>query len=192
MIVLSLSWLLALTGCATKYDALPTPEKVDLPRFMGLWFVVGYTPILVDKEAYNGVEHYYLADNGKIRTTYQFRDGGFDGKLKTYTPVGKVYDTETNAEWRMQFVWPFNAQYIILYLADDYSRTIIAHPNRKYAWIMQREPTISDSKYQEMIEKLVAEGFDPAVIKRLPQDWSNDQERLAKIREIGATSPLAE
>jgi apolipoprotein D and lipocalin family protein len=179
------------TGCASKAP-LPTPSQVDLDRFMGAWFVVGYTPILIDGEAHNAVEHYFRDSKEKIQTTYQYRDGGFDAKLKTHTPVGTIHNTDTNAEWRMQFIWPFKAQYIIYYLSDDYSRTIIAHPNRKYAWIMQRTPTISESEYEAMLQKLEAVGFDLSLIKRLPHDWSSDQERLKLIESVGTSKPLAE
>ncbi len=172
-------------GCATSHKPLPTAGKVDLERFMGPWFVIGYTPLGIDSGAHNGVEHYHLADDGKIETTYQFRKDSFEGELKTLTPVGRVYDEETNAEWRMQFIWPFQAEYIIFDLSPDYERTIIAHPNRKYAWIMARSPQISDAHYESMVKKLEAEGFDREVIQKLPQDWSNDRERLERIRKIG-------
>lgn len=172
-------------GCATANKPLPTVSKVDLDRFMGPWFVIGYTPLGVDGDAHNAVEHYHLDDSGKIKTTYQFRRGGFDGELKTMTPVGRVYDGETNAEWRMQFFWPFEAEYLVFDLSPDYQRTIIAHPNRKYAWIMARSPEMTDSHYQAAVAKLKAEGFDPEVIQRLPHDWSSDQERLKRIREAG-------
>ncbi len=172
-------------GCAT-HQALPTAGKVDLDRFMGSWFVIGYTPLGIDSGAHNAVEHYHLADNGDIETTYQFRRDSFEGDLKTLTPVGRVHDEETNAEWRMQFIWPFKAEYIIFDLSPDYERTIIAHPNRKYAWIMARSPQISDAQYESMVRKLEAEGFDRDLILKLPQDWSNDQERLKRIREAGA------
>lgn len=180
-----------MTAC-TSPSPLPTAASVDLDRFMGPWFVVGYTPILVDKEAHNAVEHYHHAGDGKIRTTYQFRKGGFDGKLKTYTPVGTVKDTTTNAEWRMQFIWPFKAPYIILYVSDDYSETIIAHPNRKYAWIMQRDPEINEAAYAAMLERLEAVGYDPSVVQSVPHDWSGDTERLKVIESVGASRPLAE
>jgi apolipoprotein D and lipocalin family protein len=182
--------LLFLAGCAS-HPPLATPDRVDLDRFMGTWFVVGYTPILVDKEAYNAVEHYHNEGDGTIRTTYQFRKGGFDGDLKTYTPVGTIHDRESNAEWRMQFIWPFKAQYIIHYLSPDYQRTIIAHPNRKYAWIMQRQPEISDTDYEAMLSRLEAAGFDPAIIERVPHDWSREPERYETMTSIGDSRPLA-
>lgn len=182
--------LLLTAGCATSRDPLPTPPYVDLQSFMGAWYVVGYTPILVDKEAHNAVEHYYLAEDGRILTTYQFRKGGFDGALKTYTPVGTVHNKETNAEWRMQFLWPFKSPYIILYLSPEKDRTIIAHPNRKYAWIMQREPQIAESDYAAMLDRLREVGYDPSLLQRVPHDWSHEPERWQRTQAVGRKRPL--
>ena len=52
------------------------------------------------------------------------------------TPRGFVRDTETNARWGMQFVWPIKADYRIVWLADDYSQTVVARQKRDYLWIM--------------------------------------------------------
>lgn len=182
-----------MSGCASSHPPLPTPDKVDLERFMGAWFVHGYTPILVDKEARNAVEHYYLNDRGKVETTYQFRDGAFDGTLKTFTPKGfPRKDDPSHAHWKMQFIWPFKADYVILYVSDDYQSTVIAHPNRKYAWIMDRSHNIDDATYQNLLKKLEGVDYDPANIQRLPQDWSGESERLKQIEETGRDAPLAE
>lgn len=189
-IIMALSAFLEV-GCGTSRPPLPTPGKVDLPRFMGGWYVVGYTPILVDKGAHNAVEHYARdPDNGRILTTYQFRKGSFDGPLKTYTPTGFVENHETGAEWKMQFIWPFKADYVILYLSEDYQRTIIAHPNRKYAWIMQRTPEVNEDVYAQMLSILEKEGFNPEVILRVPHDWTNEQSRLEALQQAGRERPL--
>ena len=157
---------------------------------MGAWYVVGYTPIIFDTDAYNAVEHYARAPDGRILTTYQFRKGSFDGPLKTFTPTGFVDDSETDAEWGMQFLWPFKANYTILYVSDDYQQTIIAHPNRKYAWIMTRSPQPGDAVYQALLDRLSDAGFDPSVMQRVPQDWSNETERLDALAAAGADRPL--
>jgi apolipoprotein D and lipocalin family protein len=183
--------LFLIAGCATAHPPLPTPERVDLPGFMGTWYVLGYTPLGVDKGAHNAIEHYHLAEGGAIETTYQFRRGAFDGPLKTLTPVGRVHDQNTNAEWRMQFVWPFQADYFIMDLSPDQQRTIIAHPNRKYAWIMARTPEISAGHYETMLAKLVAEGFDGKAIQKVPHDWSQETKRVKMIRDAGDSGRLA-
>ncbi|MGC6425040.1 MAG: lipocalin family protein [Lentimonas sp.] len=177
--------MILFNGCAVSQAPLPTPGYVDLERFMGRWYVIGYTPILVDKEAHNAIEHYRLDEASKIQTTYQFRDGGFDGELKTFTPVGWVYDQESNAEWRMQFIWPFSADYIVLHVDANYSEAVIAHPNRRYAWIMSRSPEMDTGSYDRLLTKLEAVGYDLSVVKRLPQDWNCEAERLKQLQADG-------
>lgn len=182
-------WLM--TGCASSNPPLPTPEHVDLEKFMGPWFVHGYTPILVDKEAHNAVEHYYLNEKEQVETTYQFRDGGYEGELKSYTPKGfPLEEDASGARWKMQFIWPFKSDYVIIDLSDDYQSTIIGHPSRKYAWIMSRSRELDDEAYAAQLQKLEEAGYDTSIVQRLPQDWSDEGERLEKLKEVGATRPL--
>lgn len=183
---LSLAITSLMNGCALNDSPLPTAENVNIDLFMGRWYVHGYTPIIVDKKAHNAIEHYRLDSDKKIQTTYQFRDGGFDGEIKTHTPVGWVdEEVRSNAEWRMQFIWPFTANYIILHVNADYSETIIAHPSRKYAWIMLRSDKVSDADYERLITKLKAAGYDTGIMQKLPHDWIGEAERLAEMEANG-------
>ena len=93
-----LACVLLLVSCQSAKNTLPTASHVDLESFMGTWYVVGYTPLWIDGKAHNATEHYYLKSNGRIQTTYQYRNGSFDGPLKTFRPKGFVHDKETNAE----------------------------------------------------------------------------------------------
>jgi len=188
-----LASIMFVSACASSKSPLPTPESVDLKKFMGVWFVHGYTPILVDKEAHNAVEHYYLNDQNQVETTYRFRDGGFAGKLKTYTPKGfPDEDDPSGARWQMQFIWPFKSDYVILHVADDYRNTVIGHPSRKYVWIMDRSYELDDKTYQALVKKAEDAGYDASIIQRLPQDWSDEAERLKKLKEVGTSAPLAD
>jgi apolipoprotein D and lipocalin family protein len=144
-------------------------KHVDLERFMGDWYVIGNIPVFLEKDAYNAKESYELAEDGTIPTTFTFNKGGFDGPLKTMRPKGFVHNKETNAEWRMQFLWPFKADYLITYLSDDYQTTIIGVPSRKYAWIMARTKTLPDAEYAELVEELKRQGHDISKLRKVPQ-----------------------
>ncbi len=128
----------------------PLADFVDVDRFMGTWYVHGYTPTFLDRDAFGATETYEMGEDGKIRTTYRFRKGGPEGKIKTMRPTGWVHDEETGAEWRMRFFGVFTAPYYILYVSDDYRETVIGHPGRELAWIMTRAPRISDEAYQRL------------------------------------------
>lgn len=182
----SLAIMSLMNGCALNDAPLPTAENVNIDLFMGRWYVHGYTPIIVDKNAHNAIEHYRLDAHKKIQTTYQYRDGGFDGEIKTHTPVGWVNEeVGSNAEWHMQFVWPFAADYIILYVDAEYSETIVAHPSRKYAWIMLRRDSVSDADYDRLLRKLKTSGYDTDIMQKLSHDWSGEADRLAEMEADG-------
>ncbi len=145
-------------------------ERVDVNQFMGDWYVIAHIPTLIEKEAYNAIESYELAPDGKtIPTTFRFNKGSFDGPVKTYRPKGFIYNHETNAEWRMQFVWPFKASYLITYLSEDKKTTIIGVPGRRYAWIMSRSKTLSPEYYAELVRRLEESGHDISKLRKVPQ-----------------------
>ena len=166
-----LASIAALAACAAKGPELQTVSHVDLERFMGDWYVIASIPTFLEKGAHNAVENYALNPDGSIATTFTFRDGSFDGPLKTYTPTGFVEDTDTNATWGMRFVWPVKADYRIVYLDGDYTQTIIGRNKRDHVWIMARTPTIPDADYRELLERVEAMGYDPGEIEPVPQKW---------------------
>ena len=165
----------AVAGCAARRPPISTVPHVDLPRFMGDWYVIANIPTFVEKDAYNAVESYRLDADGTIATTFTFRKGGFDGEVKTYRPRGFVYDTQSNAVWGMQFVWPIKGDYRIVYLNGDYTQTVIGREKRDYVWIMARQPAIPDTDYQRIMEFLAREGYDTTRSEKVPQRWEPAQ-----------------
>jgi apolipoprotein D and lipocalin family protein len=162
---------LALAACASTPPTIPPVANVDLQRFMGDWYVIAHIPSLPEREAFNAVESYRLDDEGRIRTTFQFRKGSFDAPLKTMEPVGRVVPGTNNAVWDMQFLWPIQAEYVIVDLSADYSQTVIGRSKRDYLWIMARTPVIADADYAALVEKAKALGYDTSGLRKVPQRW---------------------
>jgi apolipoprotein D and lipocalin family protein len=159
-------------GCSTTdLPPLELEDHVDLDRFMGDWYVIASIPTAIEEGAHNAVESYELDDDGTIRTTFTFRDGAFDGELRRYEPRGFVRDTDSNAVWGMQFVWPIKADYRILYVDDDYTETVIGRSSRDYVWIMARTPDIPDADYARLQAVVERAGYDLAELIRVPQRW---------------------
>jgi apolipoprotein D and lipocalin family protein len=133
------------------------------------WYVIANIPTFIEKDAYNAVESYRLAEDGTIETTFTFNKGSFEGPVKTYRPRGFVRDTETNAVWDMQFIWPFKAEYRIIYLNEEYTHTVVGRSKRDYVWIMAREPSIPEEDYNRIIQFIADQGYDVSKIKKVPQ-----------------------
>ena len=161
---------LVAAGCSTtRQPDMPTVASVDLPRFMGPWYVIANIPTFIEKGAHNAVESYRLDADGTIDTTFTFNADAFDGPLKTYRPRGFVRDRQSNALWGMQFIWPIKADYRIVYLDAAYSQTIIARQARDYLWIMARQPAVSDADYQRLLAVAAGLGYDVTRVRKVPQ-----------------------
>jgi apolipoprotein D and lipocalin family protein len=157
-------------GCSSV-PKMETVPRVDLERFMIDWYVIAAIPTFIEKEAYNAVESYRLGGDGVVETTFTFRKGGFDGPLKTYRPRGFIRNTETNAEWGMQFVWPFKGEFLIIYLNEEYSQTVIGRSKLDYVWIMAKTPEIPEADYARIVAFLADLGYDTGKIRKVPQKW---------------------
>ncbi|HYP81637.1 MAG TPA: lipocalin family protein [Steroidobacteraceae bacterium] len=161
--------LAACTG--SQAPEMPTVDRVDLPRFMGSWYVIANIPTAIEKGAHNAVESYALSDDGSIATTFTFRDDSFDGPLRTYTPRGFVLDRHSNARWGMRFIWPVKADYRIISLNEDYTQTVIGRRKRDYVWIMARTPQIPEADYERLLRFVVDQGYDASQVRKVPQRW---------------------
>ena len=158
-----------MAGCATSKPTIPPVNAVDLPRFMGDWYVIAHIPSWPEREAYDAVESYRLDTDGRIRTTYTQRKGGFDAPVDTLHPVGTVVEGSHNAVWEMQFVWPIKSEYVIVDLAPDYSRTIIGRSKRDHVWLMARTPKLPEPELQAAIARIRALGYDTSKLRLVPQ-----------------------
>jgi len=75
------------------------------------------------------------------------------------------------SEWRVQFLWPFKAAYLIVYLDREYEKTIIRVPDRNNVSIMSRHPQMSEAEYQRMLSHAASLGCGVEKVKRVPQRW---------------------
>ena len=165
--IISLLFLL-LVGCSSQRP-MATVDYVDIQRFMGDWYVIANIPTFLEKGAHNPIESYRLAADGTIATTFTFNADAFDGEKKTYQPRGFIKNTQTNAEWGMQFLWPIKADYRIVYLDADYQYTVIGRNNRDYVWIMARSPQIPAQKFTELEHFVASRGYNPQLLEKAPQ-----------------------
>ena len=161
-----------LAGCqSVSHPPLALAPKVDLARFMGDWYVIANIPTYFEKGAHNALETYRLQPDGSIDTWFSYRAGSFEGEPKQMKLRAYVQDGSSNAVWGMQFLWPFQADYRIAYLAPDYSLTVIGREKRDYLWIMARTPRIAESEQLRLMTWLATQGYDVSQVRQVPQRW---------------------
>ncbi len=147
---------------------LALAPNVDLPRFMGDWYVIANIPTYFERGAHNAVESYRLGKEGEVDIRFTYRDDSFDGAAKEMTSKGFV-PAATPAVWGVQFIWPLKADYRISYVSDDYGLTVITREKRDYVWIMARTPQIPEAAYDKLVAFVAAQGYDMSKLQRVPQ-----------------------
>ncbi|MDD2320704.1 MAG: lipocalin family protein [Geobacteraceae bacterium] len=157
-------------ACIRKGTSLPPPEtvpKVDLSRYMGIWYEIARYPNTFQQECRNSTATYTLREDGTVTVVNRCRRDS--GKEEAHG-TAKVVDRTTNAKLKVTFFWPFYGDYWILALGTDYDYAVVGTPDRKYLWILSRTPEIEESRYQTLLVKIRELGFDPdRLLKEQPQ-----------------------
>jgi apolipoprotein D and lipocalin family protein len=184
---------LALPACrpAVAEKPIPPVRHVELSRYMGRWYVIAAIPTRFGGSGYNQVETYHLQPDGDIQTTFRYHHGGFDGPLRTIHSTATVIPGTGNAQWTVHLLWLLREQYIVAWLAPDYSRVIVARDARDYVWLMARTPQISASEYRDMVARVRAMGYDLARLRKVPQRWPTGVE-ASGVGSRAATSTAPE
>jgi apolipoprotein D and lipocalin family protein len=161
-------------GCTTMNKELPPQPlvaHVEIPRFMGTWYVIASIPTPFETNAFNATETYsWNTENDRIDIDYRHLKNSFDGSEKKIPQKAFIYNKETNSEWRVQPIWPLKLAYLIVDLAPDYSDTMIGVPNRGHVWIMARQPKMDEPRYMELVSKAKSLGYDTSQLVRVPQE----------------------
>lgn len=162
--------ILLLAGCgAFRRPAAPPPPtvpKVDLPRYMGRWFEIAKYPNRFQRGCDGATAEYALRPDGRVDVTNRCVEEGAGGKARSVRGVAKVVDRESSARLSVTFFWPFAGDYWILALGERYEHAVVGSPDRKYLWILARDPALDEGTYGRILEEVRRLGFDPARLVR--------------------------
>jgi apolipoprotein D and lipocalin family protein len=160
------------SGCSEAAQPEIAPAvHVDMGRYMGRWYVIASIPTTFERGGHNPVETYRLQPDGTVCTSFRFRPDGFDAPVKRIRSVASVVPGTGNAEWDVHLFGVLRFQYLVAWLAPDYSQVIVARDKRDHAWLMARTPTIPPEDYAAMLARLQRLGYDLSRVERAPQRW---------------------
>jgi len=143
--------------------------NVDLPRYMGRWYVIANIPYFAERDFVGSYAQWTLRDDGKIRDEFFGYKNSFSAEVSHYEFVDTPLPGTNNAHWSVRLFWPIYVTQLTLYVDPDYQYTILGYPGKKLGWIFARSPDIDAAKYQELLKRLDAMGYDTARFKRVPQ-----------------------
>ena len=171
LLIVATALLAACASAPKGVPPLPRAEAVDIDRFMGDWYVIAHAPTAPERDAFNAVERYGLCPDGRVATVFRFRERGFDGQREILRPTGFPDAGSGYAEWGMQFLWPFRAEYIVAWLGEDYQTTIIARSARDYVWLMHREAAMPPQALEAALQRIAGMGYERSALRMVPQRW---------------------
>ena len=174
------SWRLAkiamggvvLTGLAVGTIAyaqakpLPTVEKVELDKYLGVWYEVARKPMFFERKcAFNVTATYTLNENGNIVVDNKCADQ--DGDLQQSLGEAFVVNAPFNSKLKVSFLpegvrWiPIGrGDYWILKLDEDYQTVLVGEPRRKYLWVLSRIPNLKKEIIHEYLNYAKSLGYD--------------------------------
>lgn len=172
-----LAALLLTTACVSTprgEDGRPRPlnsvAHVDLSRYMGDWFVIANIPNRMERNCFESIESYALREDGRIDNHFTCRDKSFEApQERRLSTLATVYNTETNAEWRVKLYKVLPVAYVVIDLDPDYEWAVVGHPSREYGWVLARGKSLPDSTYAAILERLRQQGYDIAQFQKVPQ-----------------------
>jgi apolipoprotein D and lipocalin family protein len=155
-------------SCASSDAPLQTVPNVDLGRYIGRWYEIAKYPNRFERKCDRNVTAVYsIRPDGKISVVNACTTR--EGVLTESRGWAKVADPKTGAKLRVTFFWPFFGDYWIIELGPNYEYAVIGEPNRKYLWILSREPKMDDKLYAELAGRLAAKGYDASRLERMTQ-----------------------
>ena len=170
--VLLLASVISFAGCTdeTRHPPLATVAKVDINRYLGLWYEIARIDHSFQKDCVASTAEYSLRPDGFIKVVNKCRKKDIKGELASVEGKAWVIDKDTNAWLKVQFFWPFRGDYVIIDLdGKDYSYAVVGHPSRDYLWVLSRVPQMDDGTYREILNKISQQGYDINRIKKYPQ-----------------------
>jgi apolipoprotein D and lipocalin family protein len=166
---------LVATACAgrsaSQDDAPPlrTVERVELERYLGVWYEIASYPQRFQKDCTGTTATYSAGDDDDIVVVNRCRKHRLDGELDEAQGLARVVDPATNAKLEVSFFRPFWGDYWIIDLGEDYEFAVVGHPSREYLWVLSRTPTMDVATYGAILERLEAQGYDTTRLQKTLQ-----------------------
>jgi apolipoprotein D and lipocalin family protein len=169
---------LALASCESasgRAEAPASAASVDLGRYAGRWYEIARLPTRFQKANQAAVAEYGANADG----TLSVRNVAIrpDGSRREIRGSARVLNPPANTKLAVRFdTWfgplipvPKEGNYWILYLDEAYREALVGTPNRRYLWLLARDPTLPEPRYAALVARADELGFDTSRLVKVPQ-----------------------
>jgi len=145
---------------ASSQAPVQVVPSVDLARYAGKWYEIARLPNRFQRDcASDTTASYMLRPDGKITVVNECRKP--DGRLKSARGTARLASgKEPSTKLKVTFFWPFYGNYWIIDLDLEYRWAVVGEPDRKYLWILSREPRLDAALYDQILDRAKNQGYD--------------------------------
>lgn len=156
----------AVTMAYAQTKPLQTVDKVELDRYLGVWYEIARKPMVFQKVCDRDVSAVYtLNENGNI--TVNNRCVGADGAKQQSIGEAFVQNAPFNSKLKVSFLpeairWlPVGrGDYWVLKVDEDYQTVLVGEPRRKYMWVLSRSAHPDLDVVEEYLSYAKSVGYD--------------------------------
>lgn len=164
----SLCLALGLAVAATAWAAAPVTSvpQLDVSRYAGQWHEIAHLPVSFQKDCLGDITALYtLREDGLLGVrnacrTAEGRDQAEGVARRVSGHPGRL-QVRFAPDWLgwLPLVW---ADYWVIDLDPDYEWAVVGEPDRRYLWILAREPAMDRALFDRIKARAHAMGYDLA------------------------------
>jgi apolipoprotein D and lipocalin family protein len=141
--------------------------SLDLKRYLGRWYEICRLPLKWEDETATDITaNYSLNEKGNVRVDNRC----FDEDGKPSRAIGEASPIDgKNSRLKVTFLpqiirWmPFtNGDYWVLKIDPEFTVALVGSPNRKYLWVLARQPSVPEETLGTYLAEARRQGFDLA------------------------------
>jgi apolipoprotein D and lipocalin family protein len=156
----------------------PIP-RLDVARYMGTWNQVAAIPQPFNLECARDTQaNYQLLDERNVRVQNSCQT--WSGGRNEIVGNARVNDTATSAQLHVSFPdVPFGdsldgdsldgpTNYVVTYIADDYSWALVGDPMRRSGFVLSRSPEVAPQRWDQIQDVVQSRGYQPCLFLTSP------------------------
>ncbi|MDD2699732.1 MAG: lipocalin family protein [Sideroxydans sp.] len=168
LIAACLTAVMVLWQSTATAQPLQTVPEVDLQRYLGKWYEIASIPQFFQRQCVGDAMAEYAQAGADIAVTNSCRTA--NGERSVAHGQARVVDEESRAKLEVTFVKLFGWLYLlggdywVIDLAPDYRYAVVGHPDRDYAWILSRQPSLAMPDLVGIEQRLRENGYDSCAL----------------------------
>jgi apolipoprotein D and lipocalin family protein len=174
----------AVTACGSSGPAVQPPEVVqdfDVARYLGTWYEIAAIPIRPQRGCVGTTATYGMEDDGDVSVDNRCYRDSFAGDPRGATARAFIPDPETPAKLKVQFFWPFRAEYWVVHVDADYTVAVVSNSRRSTLWVLHRQPCMEQAAFDTLWADLEARAFELGEVEATLQRDAAGQECRATL-----------